>query len=62
MVLKASDNSINCQCPNGDIQSSDGRNSPKGHIIQMVREVNMATYRVKMDRMVPTATEFQWSQ
>ncbi|KAH3835529.1 hypothetical protein DPMN_108882 [Dreissena polymorpha] len=54
----ASDNNVKCQCPNGDIQSSDGRNSPKGHIIQMVTVVDMATYRVQKDRMVPTATEF----
>ncbi|KAH3835531.1 hypothetical protein DPMN_108884 [Dreissena polymorpha] len=61
MVLMASDNSVNCQRPNDDIQSSDGQ-SPRGHIIKMVTEVNMATYRVQMDRMVPTASEIQWSQ
>ncbi|KAH3835527.1 hypothetical protein DPMN_108880 [Dreissena polymorpha] len=46
----------------GNIQSEDGQNGPNSHIVLMVTVVIMATYRVKMDRMVSTATEFQWSQ
>ncbi|KAH3835526.1 hypothetical protein DPMN_108879 [Dreissena polymorpha] len=51
-------------CSNGhsgrysNIQRSDGQNGPKGHQVPMVTVVSIATYRVQMDRTVPTATEF----